>query len=75
MLSAVLLAVLVGAPPAVALTSVAGLLVSQLANSAKVRVVLHSSQKGRFMEVGIKKGCEQFLGTYPEAELLTTGSR
>ncbi|GAA3984407.1 hypothetical protein GCM10022407_31830 [Hymenobacter antarcticus] len=36
--------------PAEALTSVAGLLDSQLASKARVRVVLHSSQKGRFME-------------------------
>ncbi|GAB3297175.1 hypothetical protein GCM10027511_11650 [Hymenobacter humi] len=60
MLSALVLAVLAVVPPAAALTSVVGLLVSQLANSAKVRVVLHSSQKGRFMEVGIKKGGERF---------------
>jgi hypothetical protein len=36
-------------PPAEALTSVAGLLVSQLASRAKVRVLLHSSQRGVFM--------------------------
>ncbi len=35
--------------PAEALTSVAGRLVSQLASSARVRVVLHSSQAERFV--------------------------